>query len=700
MDLRIVIARVFLFSQLFVALLSRGSADEGMWPFNGIPVEELKNKYGFDATQEWLSHVMWSSVRLSAGGSGSFVSEDGLILTNHHVAADSLQKSSTKERNLYEIGFSAKSLDDEIKISDLEVDQLVSIEEVTTRVQGAVKPGMSPEQAAAARRAEIGAIEKESEEKTGLRSDVVSLYGGSKFDLYRYKRYTDIRIVFAPEFKIAFFGGDPDNFEYPRYDLDMTILRAYEDGKPAKITNYLKWSRKGLQEGELVFVSGNPGSTSRLLTVADLRFLRDFRVPLILARLKRLEKVYLEYIARGDEQSLAAKKDLFSVQNSRKVYEGRDQGLKEGSILTQKQALEDSLRSKVALDPKLRDLVTAWDEIAASITEYQRIGLERALLELRWAFNSQYFWIARTLVRLADENLKPDSERLAEYHDSARKSLEQQLFSTAPIYNEFEELKLADSLAFLQESVQGTLKLFPLTEKILAGKSPADRAKELVAGTKLKNVDERRRLATGGKAAIEASTDPMIQLARMVDADSRFVRKQYEDNVEAPQQVAYPKIAKAIFAVNGGNAYPDATFTPRLAYGVVKGYKVNDQVIAPWTTLGGAFEHELRHGARDPWKLPNRWHEKRDVIDLTVPFNFVSTADIIGGNSGSPVVNRKGELVGLIFDGNIYSLVTDYRYEDSRTRSVSVDARGMIEALRNIYNVRPLANKLIGAKLY
>ncbi|NDC23672.1 MAG: S46 family peptidase, partial [Proteobacteria bacterium] len=419
-------------------------ADEGMWTYNNLPTEILKEKYGFEPTQEWTEHLMKSSVRFNSGGSGSFISPRGLVLTNHHVGADALAKISTAEHDYYREGFLARTESEEIKAPDLELNQLLSIEDVTDKVNGAVKPGMSVAEAAAARRAAIATIEKESLEKTGLRSDVVTLYQGGKYQLYRYKKYTDIRLVFSPEFDIAFFGGDPDNFEYPRFNLDMCLFRVYENGQPVQTEHFLKWSAKGTNENDLVFVSGHPGSTRRMYTLAALAFLRDIRVPYQLEYLNRQEIMLQQFGGKGIEEARRAKEDLFSVQNSRKVYYGRVRGLQDPEVFRKKQKDENSLIAEVKSRPDLKDLGGAWATIELAQKSAKKLLVKRSLLEGAQAFNSQLFSIARTLVRLAEESSKPNEERLPEYRDSNRASLEQQLYSEAPIYEDLEVAKLTD----------------------------------------------------------------------------------------------------------------------------------------------------------------------------------------------------------------------------------------------------------------
>ncbi len=660
------------------------TADEGMWLFNALPKDYLKQKYGFEPTDAWADHVMKSSVRFNVGGSASFISSTGLVLTNHHVGSDTLHKLSTAEHNYAEDGFYAKTLKDEIPAPDLELNQLVAIVDVTDRVKSAVKKGMSAAEALKARRAVIAQIEKESKDATGLRSDVVTLYGGGRYHLYRYKRYTDVRLVWAPEAAIAFFGGDADNFEYPRYCLDACIFRVYENGKPAKIEHFLKWSTDGVREKELVFVSGNPGRTSRISTLAALKHQRDVRLPYVLNFIRRREIMLQQFGLEGVEQERRAKDGLFGIQNSRKALGGMLQGLQDPRLMQRKAEEEQKLLAAVDRDPRLSEARAAWEQIA-------RLQKRRTALQGKGvSLNTRLFRIAQTLVQMAAEDQKPNAERLPEFRDSGRDSLLQQLFSPAPIYKDLEQATLADLISWMIELRGGD---DPLVEKILQGKGPRDRAADLVMGTRLDQVAFRKKLADGGADAIASCDDPMIVLARVVDDEARAVRKERDEIGELERQ-AYGKIAEVLFAVKGTSTYPDATFTLRLAFGPVKGYVEDGKPVPAWTTMGGAFEHEKRHGGKEPWKLPASWIAAKQTMDGETPFNFVCTADIVGGNSGSPVINRRGELVGLIFDGNIQSLTADYVYDDKVSRAVSVDARAIREALANIYHADRIVREL------
>jgi len=690
-----------LLSALLLALFSLQTlhitalADEGMWTFNNVPRADIKKKYGFDVTDEWLNKVRLASVRFNNGGSGSFVSPNGLVLTNYHIVEDIVGEVSTPEKDLAKEGFVAKTRAEEIKAPSLELNQLISIEDVTARVNAAVKPGATDAEAFAARRAETTAIEAESTKATGLRSDVVPLYQGGQYNLYRYKKYTDVRLVFVPEFQAAFFGGDPDNFNFPRYNIDMALVRVYENDQPVHPENYFKWSTAGAKEGSLVFVTGNPGGTSRLNTVAHLEELRDASIPIIIRLLEHQEAMLKKYMAMGEEQTRQAQNELNGVQNALKVYRGRLEGLKDPNLMSRKKQEEAALRKAIAAKPEeQKKYGDAWDAIAKAHQTYPSYIKERRIFDQLGGFNSTLFGFARALVRLADESAKPNPERLPEYTDARRASLELGLYSPAPIHEDFEKLKLADSLSFMVELLGADN---PLVKQVLDGKTPEARAEEMIAGTKLKDVQARKELAKGGKAAIEASTDPMIVVARLIDPKGRELRKRFESEVTGVERTNYAKIARALFDIQGNKIYPDATFTLRLSYGAVEGYMENGKKVPPFTTLGGLFARSDKFKHEFPYNLPPRWTEKKSALNLNTPFNFVSTNDIIGGNSGSPTINQNGELVGLIFDGNIQSLVGDYVYDESVNRAISVDSRGMLEVLKKVFGANEIAAELTAA---
>ena len=683
-----------LFTLLFWAAVAATRADEGMWLYNQPPRQLLRERYRFDATEAWLDHLQKSSVRFNSGGSGSFLSADGLLISNHHVGADALQKVSTKEKNYMRDGFYAPTPAQEIKCLDLELNVLQSIEDVTARVNAAVPNDATPANAFAARRKVIAGIEKESQDRTGLRADVVTLWQGGAYHLYRFKRYTDVRLVFAPEQQIAFYGGDPDNFEFPRHDLDICLFRAYENGQPAKVPDFLRFSPTGARAGELTFVSGHPGRTSRLRTVAELENLRDQALPLRLGNLKRLEVLLGNWSERREENARRARDDFFSVQNSRKAIEGELAGLLDPELFAAKVQAEAEFQARLAGKPEFAGALAAYEKIAAA-TKILAVQAPRSgLLEGGQAFNCDSFGLARTLLRAGAERPKPNGERLREFSDSGKVSLELALFSEKPIYPDLEILTLADSLTFLAAQLGVN---DPLAQQILAGKSPRDRAAELINDTKVREVALRQKLYEGGAGTVAAANDPLIELARLVDADARALRKVSEDQGEVKQQ-AHAAISRARNAVLGTAGYPDATFTLRLAFGVVKGYPEDGKSVPAFTTLGSLYEQAREMKNQPPFDLPPLWAKRKARLDLKTPFNFVSTADIIGGNSGSPVVNRAGEFVGILFDGNLQSLPWDYAFTDKQGRATSVHSAAILEALRKVYGAKELVRELVGGR--
>ncbi len=691
----LVLVPLALLPALIAAPRSSSAPDEGMWLFNRPPNAELKKRYGFEPSAAWLEHVQRSCVRFSTGGSGSIVSDRGLVMTNHHVGRDILEKLSTAEKNLLVDGFLARTPEEELACPDLELLCLWNIQDMSERVlaAGAGKPAA---EADAARRKEMAAIEEQAGKESGLHCEMVTLYQGARYHLYSYKRYTDVRLVMAPESAVAAFGGDVDNFEYPRWCLDMTFFRIWQDGAPLKPEHHLAWSPDGCSDGELVFVVGHPGRTERLNTVDHLEFLRDVRHPNVLSRLWRSEVKLTNFAQRSDENQLAAGSDLLGVQNSRKAYTGMLAGLLDPGLMGDKRAAEAKLRAAVEANPEWKaKWGDAWEKVdAAEATAAEMYPRFVALGGSGMAIGSNLFGTAATIVRLCAEKEKPSGERLREFRESNLESVLMSLYSPAPIYPAYEIQSLENALSYMAEALGGD---DPAVALALAGKSPSERAAELVAGSTLAAVDARKALVEGGQAAVAASRDPLIELARALDPAARELRKRWEDEVQSVEREAYAQIAAARFATEGEGVYPDATFTLRLSFGAVKGYQEAGSAVAPFTDVSGLYRRmEQREGA-EPFELPERWLERKDALDQDTPFNFVSTPDIIGGNSGSPTINREGQVVGLIFDGNLQSLTGNFAYTDEQARSVSVDSRGIVEALRKVYQADALVAELSGA---
>jgi len=683
-----------------VAVLAAGSAfaDEGMWTYNNFPSAAVKKKYGFEPTKDWLDHLRLSSVRIAGGCSASVVSANGLVMTNHHCARECIENlSGLQKKDFNKDGFLAKTQADEARCPGYELNQLAEITDVTTRVQDATK-GVPDDKFSETQKATIAAIEKECATSDDFRCEVVTLYRGGRYDLYKYRRFQHVYLVWAPEDAIAFFGGDPDNFMFPRYDLDVSFLRIYgADGKPMKMDHYLKWSANGVKDGDLTFVSGNPGGTSRTLTVAQLEDDRDFKLPLSLMRLSELRGLITEYQNRGKEQKRHSNDVLFDVENSIKALKGRHDALADKAFFGKLVKDEADFRAKVKAKPELeKQYGKAWDEIATLVGKLQSIRKEYNNLE-RGPY-SALFGIARSIVRYNDEKEKPNGERLKEYADARLPQLKQNVLSNKPIYDELEIATLTWSLTKLREDLGPD---HPTVKKVLGLKSPAEVATALVKGTKLKDLKAdksgnpigglRKDLFEGGKAKVDASKDPMIEFVRSFDAEARAVRKKFETEIDGPLKKQQELLAKARFAVYGDAIYPDATFTLRLSYGQVKGYEENGKQVTPVTTFAGAFD---RHTGADPFALPKSWLAAKAKLDLNTPFNFATTNDIIGGNSGSPVVNQAGEVVGLIFDGNIQSLGGDYGFDESVNRAVAVHSSALIEAMDKIYGARRLVDEL------
>lgn len=675
-------------ASLVLSFSSAATADEGMWPLDMVPRAQIKKDHGVDVTDAWLEHLRLSSVRISAGGSGSFVSKNGLVLTNHHVASDCIAKISSAAHDYMNEGYLAGRDGAEVPCPDIELDVLQATEDVTDKVLAARKDGMSDADANTAIKSQMTKLERECQDRTKLRCEMVTLYAGGKYNLYEYKRYTDVRLAFAPEAPIAFFGGDPDNFTFPRFDLDMALFRVYEAGKPLSPAHFLKWNDAGPKEGDTVFVSGHPGSTNRLDPLAQLKRTRDTRFPFVLGSLKREAELLHAYAAQGREYERQAREPIFGVENSVKALTGSLAGLNDPALMKKKADEEAALVKAVGADPALKAKYgSTWDDVKKAQDKLATLYTSFVVLER--GGDSSLLGFARSLVRLPDETAKPDDKRLREYRESGLDSLKLELFSPAPVYGGVE-------VVLVRAWMENAARVFagkPVLEKILHGKTPALAAQELVSGSKLFDVYARKALFAGGKAAIDASNDPAVVLMRAIDGEARAIRKDYEDGVEAPMRALGEKVAQATFAVRGGSMPPDATFTLRLATGTVKGYREGGKDV-PWATdFAGMYGHAT---GKDPYKLPAKVLAAQGKLTPTTKLNFVSTNDIIGGNSGSPVVAADGSIVGLIFDGNISSLPNRFVYREVTERAVSVDTAAMTEALSKVYGADAVVQELLG----
>lgn len=659
------------------------AAAEGMWTFNRPPVAQMQTALKWKPDQKWLDHVRLASVRFNSGGSGSFVSTNGLVLTNHHVGADCIHKLGKKDANLIEDGFLAATDKDEVRCPDLELNVLMEIREVTAEVKGVEKPGMAPAEINTAQKAKMTELEQACAKETGDRCDVVTLYQGGMYDLYRYHKYTDVRLVFAPEGQIAFFGGDTDNFTFPRFDYDMALFRAYEDGKPFRTPHHLAWPKSALREGDVTVTSGHPGNTSRLLTVAQLETLRDFNLHLRHEDLRRVEAVLKGYAAQGIEFERQAHTPLFSVQNGLKAIGGYLAGLRDDALLNRKRQEEAKLPSQ--------EQVAA---ISAAQTAF-RPYLVRWYETENNTFGSKLYGMAKTLLRLVEEKQKPSDKRLREYRDSNLASVELALYSPAPIYPELEVALLTSGL---QDFAARLGDKDPLVVRALAGKTAAARARELIENCRLLDPEVRKGLAALDPQALAQKAVPMLELARLIDPEARTLRKRFEDEVEGPVKQAQAALQALRNQTGGLSSYPDATFTLRLSYGTLSGYTENGAKVAAWTTSGGLFDRADQARKQTPdsheWDLPKKWAAARAKLRPSTPFNLATTNDIIGGNSGSPVVNQKGEIVGLIFDGNIQSLVGNFVYDPAMNRAISVAAPALLEGLEVVYGAHRLVKEL------
>ena len=659
-----------------------------MWTFDAPPLDYWKARYGFSPDQAWLDHVRLASVRLPICSS-SFVSSEGLVMTNHHCGRGCITAVSPPDTNYQRTGFVARTVSDEKKCPGLYVDQLVAIGDVTPKIRSKITAATASQQVAQ-REAAIKAVEDECQQQSGNVCQVVTFYQGGRYSLYQYKRFSDLRLVVAPEEEISFFGGDPDNFTFPRYDLDLTLLRVYENDAPMKTEHFLKWSAGGAKEGDPVFVIGNPGSTGRLLTVAQMEYLRDVTYPGQLAQLKRNITIYHEIISKSEDARRQWENQLFYAENSYKAINGYQAGLLDSAIMAKKRAFERSFRARVNADPKLRARYgDAWDKIAAALAEQRSFATKSRY----YGFGgSQLLSWAGILVRIPGEAGLPDSARLPAYRGEGLENARRVVLSDAPVDKELEKLTLAAQLTAAKKELPAA---DPFLAGILQGRSPEVAAEALIEGTGLADPAGRKALLDGGAAAVRSSTDPLIVVARKIAPLSRAVAIR-NAKLESAVSANGERIGQALFAVYGTSLPPDATFTLRISDGVVKGYPMNGTRAPYKTSFYGLYARSAEFDNEPPFRLPERWQAARERLDLSTPFDFASTNDIIGGNSGSPVINKAGEVVGLIFDGNIEQLPNRFIYTDEVARSVAVHSKGITEALRRVYDAGRIADELEG----
>ncbi|MCE3253583.1 MAG: family peptidase [Cellvibrio sp.] len=666
-------------------------AAEGMWTLDNLPRESMEKTYGFKPAPAWLEKSMRSAVRLAGGCSGSFVSAQGLVLTNHHCVASCVEDLSSQAQDLVNNGFLAKTHSEEKQCPGMELNRLEKTEDVTARMQKALA-GLAGKAFSDAKKAEQSLIEKECAGDAGdqRRCDIVELYGGGQYHVYQYARYQDVRLVFAPEYAAGFFGGDPDNFNFPRYNLDMSLLRVYDKaGQPLVNADWFPINPKGAQENELVMTLGHPGTTQRLLTMMELETQRDLVLPFRLLLAAEYRGLLLQYSTQSDEHARIAKTELTNVENGIKARTGMFQSLLSPAVMHQKREQENAFRSWVNNDPaRVKTYGDPWQTLNDTQTAWRNLYVDYVMVEIGFGAMSQHVTWARTLVRGTEEKAKPDGQRLREFSDANLPAVQAALFAESPLYTDFERTKLAWSLSKLREKL-GVDN--PAVKRILGKKSPEAIADAIVSQSKLGDISVRKQLWEGGNAAVKRSDDPAIELALLIDGYARQLRTEYDQNIEPIQKAAANQLAKARFAYQGTQVYPDATFSLRLSHGVIRGWEENGKTIKPFTDIGGLFERATDF---DPFKLADTWVAAEKKLQKKTRFNQVSTNDIVGGNSGSPLINAKGELVGLIFDGNIQSLGGAYFFDESVNRAVSVHPAAIAAALQHVYKADNLVKEL------
>lgn len=679
-----------------------GQFDSGkMWTFDYPPVKYFERTYGFTPDEKWFDNARLSALRLS-GCSASFISSDGLVMTNHHCARYALDKVNKPGEDLPDSGFYAPTLNDERRVDGMYADQLISMKDVTAEVQEAFERGKTDEEKVAERNREIQKLQKDaweeykkSQPNDSIYAQVVTFYNGGKYSLYIYKRYTDIRLVFAPQLIVAYFGGDYDNFTYPRYDLDVSLFRIYQDGKPLNTEHYFRWSNSGAQENEPVFVIGNPGRTSRLLTVAQLEFNRDYSYPYIVNLLKDAMDIYSKYIEQHPDKKLEYQTRLFGISNSYKAYTGYLGGLRDQYLMARKRAFEKKFREAVDANPVLKEKYgSVWKEIARIQKEKAEIYEKFQAYNVTGLGRSSYFNIASRLIQYAKAMKMPESNRPMDYKGGALDSTKKKFFPSN--FNpDIEKMFLEYQLGFMS-SVFGTSN--EAFNRLLGGRTPTDAAHDLATTTFLGDSSRVVAMLNGSPDAILSSSDPFIQYMESIQKEASEMQARYQ-NLSAREATQGQKLGHALYDVYGTSIPPDATFTLRIADGVVKGYEYNGTIAPPLTTFYGMYNRYYSFGKKYPWYLPGNWSNPPADFNLSTPLDFVATNDIIGGNSGSPVINKNLEIVGLIFDGNIESLPGEYIYVDTYNRSVAVHSNAILEALAKIYHADRIVSEIKRGKI-
>ncbi len=662
-------------------------ADEGMWPLNSLPKEKIQENYGTSLDDEWIEHVQKSCLRVSIGGSASFVSPHGLIMTNHHVGSKAIYDLSTGEQNLMEKGFYAESLDKELKCPNLYVDQLVSIQDVSEEIASHLSPEMTLSEKEKARKEAIASIKERAQKQSGLQPQIVTLYKGARFHLYLYKRYSDLRLVMCPEKAIASFGGDAENFEFPRYSLDVTFFRVYENGEPIHTDHYLRWSQGGPRLGEALFVFGHPGGTDRILTSKHLSCYRDLIYPLFFQYVEERIAFFEEFGEISEENRRIASKDKNSFNNSLKVFKGLIKGLDGETVIPNKEMEEEKLFQTLSVEEQ-----KPWEAMDQCLDEMKTYYTDYFFLEGRGSrFSKMYGW-AKHLVRVAEEQTKPNGKRFKEYTDSELPTLELAILTTEPVYSNYEKALLIDGLNRFKRNLGED---HPAVRAALGEKSVEDVVEEVMKGTELADLEYRQKLYQNGKE-IQNSQDPLIKLVKAIEPYARKLRNKIEDHYEATQKDSYGKITHLLLDKHGESLYPDATFTLRMSIGSMIGYQEKSGFVNPITTLDGIFAQAAANNHQAPYALPPSWREKESSLNPSTPFNFVSTNDIIGGNSGSPIINAEGDVVGLIFDGNAHSFTWDFAFDQEKGRAISVHSEIIRHALKNVYHAEPLLKEIDG----